>query len=135
MKIFVLLLLCCVGVAAEETPLLRALIAVESRGNDSAIGDIGLRHKAYGCLQIRQPCVDDVNTFCGTSYRAEDTLGNRALSIWIFKKYTERYTTSARLEHGPTAEDIARIWNGGPNGWKKASTLPYWAKVQKALKK
>ena len=30
-------------------------------------------------------------------------------------------------------EDRARIWNGGPNGYKRASTLNYWAQVQQHL--
>ena len=35
----------------------------------------------------------------------------------------------------PTYEVYARIWNGGPDGWKKRSTLKYWKKVKKELKK
>ena len=31
----------------------------------------------------------------------------------------KRYATKAQLGHEPTAEDVARIHNGGPNGWKK----------------
>ena len=31
-------------------------------------------------------------------------------------------------------EIIARCWNGGPNGYKRKSTLRYWKKVKKALK-
>jgi hypothetical protein len=30
-------------------------------------------------------------------------------------------------------EDAARIWNGGPNGWKKKATDSYWQKVARAL--
>jgi hypothetical protein len=33
----------------------------------------------------------------------------------------------------PTDEVYARIWNGGPQGWKRASTLPYWRQVRAAL--
>ena len=38
--------------------LVNAIIYVESRGNDSAIGDRG---KAVGCLQIHPICVREVN--------------------------------------------------------------------------
>ena len=31
----------------------------------------------------------------------------------------KRYATKAQLGHEPTAEDVARIHNGGPDGWKK----------------
>lgn len=33
----------------------------------------------------------------------------------------------------PSYEQYARIWNGGPKGWKKASTLEYWKKVRKLV--
>ena len=45
----------------------------------------------------------------------------------------DRYATVERLGRKPTLEDIARIHNGGPNGWKKKSTDAYWAKVKKEL--
>jgi hypothetical protein len=31
----------------------------------------------------------------------------------------QKYATKALLGHEPTVEDVARIHNGGPNGWKK----------------
>jgi hypothetical protein len=44
-----------------------------------------------------------------------------------------RYATSKRLGRPVTDQDRARIWNGGPNGYKKKATLGYWAKVRKEL--
>ena len=32
-------------------------------------------------------------------------------------------------------QDIARIHNGGPNGYRKDSTLGYWKKVKIQLRK
>lgn len=110
--------------------LIDALIEVESGGDDGAIGDNHLVNRAYGPLQIRKPYVTDVNTRYGTSFKAEDCLGNRALSIAIFGLYMNIYAKSSRLGHPPTAEDIARIHNGGPNGYKNAATAPYWARVR-----
>lgn len=120
-------------VASDE--LVTALIAVESGGDDNAVGDKNLKNKAYGPLQIRQPCVDDYNRWHGTSYSAEDCLGNRELSITICISYVNHYATEKRLGRIPTDEDKARIWNGGPNGWKKESTRTYWTKVKRALEK
>jgi len=113
--------------------LIAALIEVESRGNDRAIGDKHMRDKAYGPLQIRQPCVDDVNRRFGTKIQAQELLGNRSLSVWVCVKYLEMYATPKRLGREPTLEDMARIWNGGPVGHKKESTKRYWSKVQKEL--
>lgn len=113
--------------------LIDALIQVESGGNDNAVGDKHLKRKAYGCLQIRQPCIDDINRRFGTVYTAEDCLGNRELSVWICERYLEIYAIKKRLGHEPTNEDRARVWNGGPSGWKKNSTLGYWKKIEKVL--
>jgi hypothetical protein len=88
----------------------------ESGGNDNAIGDKHLPDHAYGFLQIRRPCVEDVNRRFGTNYKAQDMLGNRALSIWVCLRYLELHATHKRLGHEPTYEDVARIWNGGPCG-------------------
>jgi hypothetical protein len=113
--------------------LIEALIKVESNGDDNARGDLHLKHKAYGCLQIREPVCIDVNRRYGTNHHAEDCLGNRELSIKICKLYIDMYARDSRLGHAPTDEDRARIWNGGPNGWRYASTQGYWKQVHKVL--
>ena len=124
----------CKAISAEcDHKLIQALIQVESAGNDRAIGDRHLKDKAYGPLQIRKPCLEDVNRRHKTKYRPEDMLGNRSLSVWVCQKYIEMYATKQRLGRNPTLEDMARIWNGGPSGWRKESTQTYWSKVRKAL--
>lgn len=120
--------------AALPDRLTQALIQVESRGNDHAVGDKHLADKAYGVLQIRKPCLDDVNSRYGTKHSPQDMLGNRSLSVWVCQKYLEMYATPKRLGRVPTDEDKARIWNGGPGGWRKTSTTQYWTKVQKELR-
>ncbi len=117
--------------ANERIPkasLIDALIMVESGGDDNAVGDKTLVHKAYGCLQIRQPYMDDVNVALGTSYRAQDCLGNRGLSVKAFSAYMSRY------EPNGTDEQKARCHNAGP-GWRRnlALTDAYWAKVKRLL--
>ncbi len=110
------------------------MIQVESGGDDFAEGDKHLKNRAYGCLQIRRPYVDDVNRAYKTKYNPQDCLGNRELSIKILNQYMSIYGTARRLLHyPPTMEDIARIHNGGPRGFKKASTNGYWNKVKKYL--
>ncbi|OHA19666.1 MAG: hypothetical protein A2836_02180 [Candidatus Taylorbacteria bacterium RIFCSPHIGHO2_01_FULL_45_63] len=113
--------------------LIPALIQVESSGRDFVIGDRSLGEKAYGPLQIRKPVVDDVNRAYGTNYRPEEMLGNRKLSIEVCEKYLRLYATPKRLGMEATPEHLARIWNGGPNGWKRNVTLPYWQKVKRLM--
>jgi hypothetical protein len=123
--------------ACAETPsdrLIAALIQVESKGNDRAHGDLHMKQQAYGPLQIRQPVCDDINRRFGTNHHAEDCLGNRALSVELCKQYLSMYATEKRLGREVTDEDRARIWNGGPQGFKKSSTEKYWDKVQAVLK-
>lgn len=113
---------------------INALIQVESNGNDQAMGDLKLTNKAYGCLQIRKPYVTDINRVYGTKYNPQDCLGNRELSIQMLNQYMSIYATKKRLGHyPPTREEIARIHNGGPNGFKNKNTIGYWQKVQKYL--
>ncbi len=111
--------------------LVDALIQVESEGDDNAIGDKGLWYPAYGCLQIRHPYVKDVNRVFETEYNEKECIGRRTLSIEIFEKYMSIYARSRLIGRDVTAEDVARIHNGGPTGWKKVVTEVYWEKVKK----
>ena len=121
-----------IQMALSERDLVSALILVESRGNDSAIGD---RHivggEAVGALQIRPIMVREVN---------------RILKI---QKSDKRFKLKDRFDRDKTLEmfyiwknfhhkdsdfeKIARNWNGGPSGYKKGRTEKYWVKVQKEL--
>ena len=110
--------------------LLAALISVESAGNDMAVGDGGL---AIGALQIHQCVVADVNRRYGTHY-THSGMTNRAAAVDVFHKYLSMYATPQRLRRAVTDEDRARIWNGGPNGYRKTATDGYWHKVRNAIR-
>jgi len=116
----------------KDGDLLTALIFVESRGNDSAIGDRHLvGNEAVGALQIRPIMVKEVN---------------RILKI---QKSNKRFTLKDRFERDKSIEmfyiwknyhhkdsdyeTIARNWNGGPKGYKLNRTVKYWNKVEKQL--
>lgn len=109
--------------------LILALILVESNGNDAEIGDNG---KAYGCLQMHSAYVQDAAEYAGKDWVHEDAF-DRDVAIQIFMAYMARYATEERLGREPTPEDIARIHNGGPNGWRKPATVKYWNKVSSQL--
>jgi hypothetical protein len=107
--------------------LLLALIAVESNGNDAAVGDQG---RAVGCLQIHARVVEDVNRVYGTQFRLSHRW-DREQSLRICELYLAHY--AARVPGPVTWETYARIWNGGPSGHQKEATAAYWAKVQAEL--
>ena len=125
----------CFGATSKNHVLtdkfIDALIRVESNGRDNAIGDNG---KAVGCLQIWTDVVDDVNQVSKKKYSYSDRK-NRAKSIEIRKAYLNRWGRHYQRKTGkvPTQEVYARIWNGGPNGWRKKSTLGYWYNVKQYM--
>lgn len=104
--------------------LLSALIAVESGGNDRAVG----RHGELGPLQIKSIMVRDVNRFARTHYAHQDVT-NRQVSIDIAQKYLAHYGENL------SDESLARIWQGGPKGLRKSSTRAYGRRVMRELER
>lgn len=113
--------------------LINALIHVESRGIDSAIGDKHLKEPSVGVLQIRPIMVREVNRICKKKGLKEQfTLKDRfdrEKSIHMFMIWKGYYHKDSNFEA------IARSWNGGPR-WKTIKrTEKYWAKVEQQLNK
>ena len=115
-----------------DADLVTALIHVESRGNDSAIGDRHLvGNEAVGALQIRPIMVREINRILKIQksdkrFILKDRF-ERAKSIemfYIWKNYHHKDSEP---------EVIARNWNGGPKGYKVSRTEKYWLKVEKQL--
>jgi len=116
---------CCPAITpAELDRLIPALIQVESRGNDRAIGDSG---KAVGALQLWPIMVEDVNRIAGTRYTLADRFDRRK-SEEMVRIYLTHYARNK------TIEQAARIHNGGPTGDRKEATKKYWEKVRKELR-
>lgn len=114
----------------DLTPLVEALIWVESRGKEDAYCK---REDAVGVLQIRPIMVKEVNRILGligstNIYTLEDRW-NREKSIEMFNVVASYYHETSSYEK------IARCWNGGPKGLQKKQTQKYWRKVQKRLHK
>lgn len=111
--------------------LLEALIQVESRGNENAVGDKHLSRPSVGILQLRPIMVREVNRILKKhkvqkKYALDDRY-NREKSIEMF------YIWQSFHHLNDSDEVIARCWNGGPRGWKRKSTLQYWNKVQNEI--
>lgn len=123
--------------AGELLPLILALLPalahVESRGDPAAVGDGG---KALGLYQIHRGVVEDVNDYAHADYEWEDVL-DPDVAKHVAVLYLEKWGMHYWRESGrkPTLEVLARIWNGGPRGWEKEATLPYWGRVREALEK
>ena len=113
----------------EMDRVLAAIRIVESNNNPDAVGDSG---NAIGVYQIWTSYWKDATERSG--------IGGVYLDCYkpdyadrIVRAYMARYANARRLGRPVTIEDIARIHNGGPNGYKKKATLKYWEKVKKEL--
>ncbi len=117
-----------IKVKVIESDIVSALIDVESAGNDSAYNS---SEDAVGCLQIRPIMVREVNRILrkqGGTFRFElEDRWDREKSLEMFHIW--------RTYHHPDSdnETISRNWNGGPDGYKKESTVKYWKKVKGRL--
>ena len=116
-----------------------AIKEVESSGDENAVGDNG---KSIGPLQIQRAYYDDAvekdpslqsGKYAGYKYENCMGRGSFEYSRAVAEAYMDRYATESRLGQPPTYEDMARIHNGGPDGYKKNATISYWKKVQKVL--
>jgi hypothetical protein len=87
---------------------------VESNWRDNIVGDKKFKENAYGCLQIRQPALTDVNNKLGTKYTNQDCIDSREISITVAIEYTSKYATENHLGRKPTQRDLVLIYNGGP---------------------
>ena len=113
----------------EMNDVLSAIRTVESNNNPDAVGDSG---NAIGVYQIWTSYWKDATERSG--------IGGKYLDCYkpdyadrIVRAYMARYANERRLGRPVTIEDIARIHNGGQNGYKKKATLKYWEKVKKEL--
>lgn len=145
-------------VEATFEDLLDAIEWVESKGKPNAIGDGGA---AIGAYQIHKIYVDDVNRILMVwkgklneafdNYHKQHPDPNNIKSVdselytyedrW--NKIHSRFMTEVYLTYYTPLDDklninleyAARIHNGGPNGWKKECTKPYWEKIKKAIER
>lgn len=114
--------------------LLAALMQVESNGSTTVVGDNG---EAVGCLQIHDGVIEDCNRFRPEEQftRADRLNPQRSKQMAVI--YLAHYGRAWEQWSGEpaTAEDYARIWNGGYRGLKEHphATDHYWSKVKGLL--
>jgi len=117
-----------IGVNDPDRSFFDAIMEVESGGNEDAIGDAG---NSIGPYQIQYNYWLDSGA-PGVWENCKGP-GSKIYSELVMERYFNRYATEARLGHKPTYEDLARIHNGGPNGYKKSATIGYWNKVKEIM--
>jgi soluble lytic murein transglycosylase-like protein len=90
--------------------ILAVLMSIETGGERHPATAVGDNGKAIGILQIHKSVVTDVNARYGTHYVWPADCKDPAKSKDIATKYLTMYGK------GKTPVQLARIWNGGPEG-------------------
>jgi len=122
---------------AEPSDALWTAIVYEESGGDSTA--YNTLEQAAGVVQIRPVCLNDINRIARikrleTRFALPDRFDpDKARRMWDL--YLSYYGHEYERETGrpPTDEVYARIWNGGPYGWQKDSSLDYWNRVRAAM--
>jgi len=113
------------AVLTHHAKLLEAIRQVESHGNPNLVGDNG---KAIGSFQIWRTYWHDAVEHDKTIGGKYEDCKNDEYAKRIILAYWDRYAPK-----NATDEQLARIHNGGPQGWKNSNTIKYWNKVKKEL--
>jgi len=109
--------------------VMAAIACVESNHDDFAKGQAG----EIGRYQLTKQYVKDVRRIMMRHLPTEDDRYNPAKCQEMMITYWSYYASEHRLGREITIEDLVRIHNGGPNGWRDANTIDYWHKVEKVL--
>lgn len=85
--------------------------------------------------QLSNVYIEDVNRIyhlrVSTNDKFDKRKSERIVFLYLFHYGAQYYK---RTGSKPTYEVLARIHNGGPNGWRKECTVRYWEKVKKHIK-
>ena len=112
--------------------LWRAIVQVESSGNPRARNPAT---DAVGIAQITKTLVDDCNRIVGYKRFSYADRWNVRASREMFDIYLRFWGREYEKETGNrcTDEIRARMWNGGPKGYRLKDTAAYWNLVKKHL--
>lgn len=123
MILFLMVSLQCLALPLPSE-FVRAIHVVETSGRLGGIkGDSG---KAFGPLQIHFACWRDSGVKGAYSRCADYNY-----SVTVLTGYLNRYARNAIKSHD--YQTLARVWNGGPMGYRNEKTIEYWKKVKKHL--
>ena len=117
---------------AWNHPLFAAMRQVESFDGREPIGDKG---RSRGVYHIQACYLADVNRVYGTRFTLNDR-DNPVKAHQIVRLYLAHYgRVYTKVTGKPvTCEILARIHNGGPEGWRKKSTIKHWLRVERVMR-
>lgn len=133
-RLFILVCFLSNSLTANNISKIREVLKhVETNYRIEMIGDGG---DSFGILQIQEAVIIDINRKFGTNYSHQDAF-DEVCAEEIFELYIQMYSKKLeKKEKRPVTEyDIVRMWNGGPRGYKRSSTLDYLEKYKKYKEK
>jgi hypothetical protein len=108
----------------EKNKIFWAVYGVETRYGQDTIPKLKTDSVSRGLMQITPILINDLNAIYGTHFKLSDRF-IYSKCVTMFFLYQNHYNSTWNIEKA------ARIWNGGPNGMKKKSTLKYWIKTKR----
>jgi len=108
--------------------LFEAIRTVETGGMDTPHDAVGDGGRSIGPYQISRAYWVDSGV-CGDWKRCRDRKFAEAAILAYWRRYCPQSLSSLDFE------TLARVHNGGPQGHRRASTLPYWKMIRARLAK
>ena len=105
-----------------------AILQVETGGHPAPANAVGDGGRSIGPLQISLGCWMDAVEHDASIGGVYADCKDLDYAKKIFHSYLDRYAV-----FGDSLEVLARIWNGGPNGYRKEATEPYWRAVKNLM--
>jgi len=113
------------SVSFAPRPIFKAIRMQESAGDDYAIGDGGV---SRGPGQCGRMAWQDGCEALGVNWSYDKYVWSRLHTECVMLAYWHKYKCK-------TDEQRARLWNGGPDGMLKQSTVGYWRDVEWRMEK
>jgi hypothetical protein len=116
-----------------DSDFINAIGHIETLNTDSLIDNSGM---AYGRYQMHSVCVKGSGLEYLLNYQHKDMFDSvKAERVFWAAMGVNCYTYAQKYGKYPNLGELARMWNGGPNGHKKQSTLNYLKKFEQCLRK
>jgi hypothetical protein len=112
----------------HKNKIVRAVYGIETNYGKDTVPKCKSDKNSRGYFQITPILINDLNAIYGTNFKLSDRYHYRSC-VTMFFLYQNHYNPTWDYEKA------ARIWNGGPDGMKKKSTIAYWNKTKKLLNK
>jgi hypothetical protein len=116
-----------------DSDFIRAIGQIESKNTDSAIGDGG---RAFGRYQIHDVCVTGSGLKDLLNYQHKNMFDSvKAERVFWAVMGINCHVYAQKYGKYPNYGELARMWNGGPNGYQNEATLNYLKKFEQCQEK